>query len=983
MNIVLPGNADLNVKGNVYSYEGDVFYQADVSLNSEDLMRLLKWMKIEPKATVASVYKKMLLTAKLSGNFDKFQISPYKVVLDNTTFNGDFGMVLGDRKDIMLNISADTLNFDNYINSIPEEIKAKSFGERLNYRFSKLGVFNDFDMVMNADSNLVIYENLPFENVKFKGNILQGTLDLEELTIEKAANTKIGLNGKISGFGNKANFENLQYDIETRDVNNMIEKFGLYRPKIDYNQFSDLKSSGVINGSADDFVIDTKITSGELSLDYNGDVKIAEKTFFNGDVEIKYPETVKFIENLGLGYKPESNNLGLFRLRSKAEGSIDNLKLTEMELNSGYSQFNGNLSYDLRGEKTIANANLKINKFEIEKYLVKENAKLTVPSGIEGGISSFLVKPVWDKNKLNYTPYVNLEVDANFETDNLSYKDKTFNNAKFSINLKDGMLNIPDFSAVYNNTPVKASVMLNMVNDPMINTTVEVVDANVSDFSFGGKTYGLKEGKFSTKISLNSNASSEDEFVKNLKGNAEFEAVNTRLSGINIKAIYDDVVNRTKSEGLVEFVNSQGATGNTDFAKISSKFSIDNGELKIVEGNLSADNTNISASGNCDLKNWTMDVMFDIGHNEPKFLPNYIMSAKSGMNNPEVTFDVSKLFNIFKAKEDQQIAEEKAQEAERKQILSQQINEQKKIIEDLVKSTKEKMTVEIDDKIINSFSDDSKKMYDDIKTEMNGLLETFLNKALAVDVENATSENIEELKIFNTKALQDIEILRNKIIKVNLTDLQKQNSSEYEKIVKINDELRQSVAGYNEIKATYTTRLANIITQYSLDKDENYKKLKNQVDETIDDLEKMNNDVVMARNLYSVNASVNEYEELNKKMGEVLDKLTDGKEKLDEHIKSLKETMDTVIKNEEDLYHKKMEEEENQRLIEENTGSISVKKTGKTLKVIRNIDDIKEANEDVSNDVVKVIDFTKENDTSKKDNVQKSNGIIKKGRINR
>ena len=93
--------------------------------------------------------------------------------------------------------------------------------------------------------------------------------------------------------------------------------------------------------------------------------------------------------------------------------------------------------------------------------------------------------------------------------------------------------------------------------------------------------------------------------------------------------------------------------------------------------------------------------------------------------------------------------------------------------------------------------------------------------------------------------------------------------------------------------------------------------------------------------------------------------------------------MDTVIKNEEDLYHKKMEEEENQRLIEENTGSISVKKTGKTLKVIRNIDDIKEANEDVSNDVVKVIDFTKENDTSKKDNVQKSNGIIKKGRINR
>ena len=141
------------------------------------------------------------------------QVSPYKVVLDNTTFNGDAGIVFGERKDVMLNVKANTLNFDNYIKSIPEEIRAKSFTERMNYRFSKLGVLNDFDMVLNADANLVIYEGLPFENVRFKGNILQSNLEVEELSIERVANTSIELSGKVSGFGDKAKFEDLCKDL--------------------------------------------------------------------------------------------------------------------------------------------------------------------------------------------------------------------------------------------------------------------------------------------------------------------------------------------------------------------------------------------------------------------------------------------------------------------------------------------------------------------------------------------------------------------------------------------------------------------------------------------------------------------------------------------------------------------------------------------------------------------------------------------------
>ena len=983
LSVILPGNAQFDMKGNIYPYENELFYQADVSLSTEELMRLLKWFKIEPKASASSVYKKMLLTASVSGNFDKFQVSPFKVVLDNTTFSGDAGVVLGERKDIMLNVNANTLNFDNYINSIPEEIKVKNFADRMNYRFSKLNSLNDFDMVLNANANLVIYESLPFEKVKFKGNILQGKMEIENLNIERAANTKLDFSGKISGFGSKANFEDMQYSVETKDITNMIEKFGLYKPEVDYNKFGDLVASGVLNGELDNFGINTQFTSGDLTANYAGTVMLADDFIFDGDVELKYPETTTFVKAVGMNYEPQSSNLGMFRLKSNIKGSVDNLKLTAMELNSGYTKFDGEVSYDFRGDNKVADANLKVNKIELEKYLVKEENKLPLSAKTDGGIATFLSKPIWNKEKINYTPYLDLEFKGNFEVDDLTYKDKIFEKAKFGLELNKGNLNLSNFEASYKNTPVKANVVLNMKDDPKVNMSIEVPEANIADFSIGGRIYNLKDGRFKTSINLNSKASSEDEFVNNLNGNIDFETVKTRFFGINLKAIYDDIVKRDKSEGLTEFANLQIASGSTEFDKIAGKLGITNGDFKILESNLNIDNTKIAVKGDGSIKNWTMNVLFDVKHDEPNYLQDYTITMKNAMDNPDVEIDVSKLFNIFKTKEDQKEAEAKALIEAEKMALVEQIDEQKKIAEDLVKSTKEKVTAEIEERIKNAYSEEAIKSYEDIKNELNNFLTSFLDDALVINSETATQEQIDNMKNVNNKALQDIEILRGKCEQIHLTDLQKQNSDEYDKIVKVNDELKQIITGYNASKATYETRLASIITDYTLDGDAAYVEAKKQIDDKISDLEAMNNDIATARNLQQVNATTDEYIELNAKMSEVLNKITEGKGELDTKVKAFNELMEPVIKREEDMYHTKIENEENQRLIRENTGSISVKKTGKRMTVQRDIEDIKEANEEISNEEVKVIDFTKKKTKEETTPSQSSKGIIKKGRINR
>ncbi|MFR8206601.1 MAG: hypothetical protein ACLU99_09925 [Alphaproteobacteria bacterium] len=63
----------------------------------------------------------------------------------------------------------------------------------MQYRFSKLGFLNDFDMQITAKLDLGIYESLPFEKVDFKTNLLNGKLEIERLSINSGCQRADGV----------------------------------------------------------------------------------------------------------------------------------------------------------------------------------------------------------------------------------------------------------------------------------------------------------------------------------------------------------------------------------------------------------------------------------------------------------------------------------------------------------------------------------------------------------------------------------------------------------------------------------------------------------------------------------------------------------------------------------------------------------------------------------------------------------------------
>lgn len=263
----LPGDTDLKLKGELTTLDGEPFYNMDVSFNSSDFLQTLEWLKIKPDVSVASTYRKAVGSAKLSGTFNKIQLSPFSLTMDKSSLSGEAGVKLnGPRMDALLVLNADMINFDNYISQLPKEEAEKNWAQRMQYRFSKLGFLNDFDMQITAKLDLGIYESLPFEKVDFKANLLNGKLEIERLSINSVANAQMAFGGAISGFGNVPAYENLKYEVKTDDVSGLINKFEFKAPNLDYKQLKHFESKGIATGDLEKFARQKCRTAGKSGI---------------------------------------------------------------------------------------------------------------------------------------------------------------------------------------------------------------------------------------------------------------------------------------------------------------------------------------------------------------------------------------------------------------------------------------------------------------------------------------------------------------------------------------------------------------------------------------------------------------------------------------------------------------------------------------------------------------------------------------------
>lgn len=965
LSAVLPGDAAVNVKGSIYPDLGYLTFNLASSFKTDEFLQTMKWLDINVQANQDTVLRRISAMANIAGNFNKISISPFELTVDKSSIKGEAGIIQDEKISFYLNASSDMINFDNYIKPLPKEIADKDYATRMNYRFSQLGFLNDIYAELRLKLDLGIYESIPFENVVLNGSLQKGELQLSNLSIGSVANAEINLKGKVKGFGEKAAFENVKYEVSTKDFASFLNKLDIKNPDINLKKLKDFSSKGIATGFLEKMAMKTVSKLDNISITYGGQLTKQEDEFiFNGDVEIRSPDFVKMLNDLNVKYEPKAFALGMFNMHGKVVGKADYFALNPIDFNIGSNTFKGKINYDKTNERPTITTDLEINKFELDKFfynvaLIKEKGasfRQTAPGKVD-----FIAKPSFDPTKLNYAFYNSFDFVGNFKINRLNYHDTVFDFTNFDLSLKDTLAKLEHFKADYHGGIISADMEMGLMPErPFLKGKVELNQYKIAENTFNGSKYGLKKGTLNASINFNTVAESFDSMFNMLTADIDWTINDTSFLGWNLKNIYGDLLARETSDGLTMFVKNNLQSGEEALQSVNGKLQIANGEYTLNDAKMNAETFDITVNDKGSIANWETNAQFAVKYKKPDYLPGFSFDFSGSLMAPTLDVNTEELAIMYNNRQAELEAQSEAAKQAERDLMAKKMNDRLLIVKAVESEIQNVLRPDVESKMGKAQDPEAIEAYKAITERLQklegGLAELQL-MAKTPEIDDNLLQMMASGNEANQKELSDIKAA---IGESNLKNLRYVINDGFNKITEQNNQAKILAGEYRTAYADLGKRLSAIVTAYDLRSDPNIKRLKEKLDGNILAIDNIANSVQAD---YVKMQGSRDATELEKYTNDINVLLLDAMKYVPSITQTKQELLDYAdqrIKVEEDAFKKKKEEEEIKRKLEENTGSISIKGTGVSKTVVRDLDEIVKSEDAVGKKDVKVLDFSDE-----------------------
>lgn len=965
----LPGDSTVSLKGDAFSVNDELTYALETNLTTNDFQKFSSWLGLKIDPVAQATYKRAIATALVSGNLKNIKISPFDVTLDKMALKGSMGIVRDVRPAVYLSLSADSINFDNYIAPLPEEEAKKDFAARMAYRFGKLKWLNDTDVNLNLKLDLGIYENIPFENMVLETSAKDGIMDIKALQIGSLANSSLMIEGKLKGFGSRPAFDNIKYTLESPDITALANKFEVELPVFDTKDLRKLSSKGIFSGYPDRIAIKATSKLGYLDNVYSGELAWKDKKmYFNGQLELKAPDFVKFANDMGFNYTPKAFSLGVFNFSGQIQGSADKFKVLGVNAFAGSNNFKGSLLADRTGTRPSITANMQVNNFECERFFYNSavisagaSANFRPVSGSEE--ADFLARPYWDKTKLDYSFYNKFNFKGKLAFGSLSYQNYILKNAIAEVALNNGVLAVSRLSGTYREQPVSADFELAMAANPLLKGKFGFKNQIIDSGYLSGRRYGIVSGTADADVSFNGPAASIDDIFTHLNADITYIIRNPLVKGWDLRTIRDDLSTRDRSEGLAVLVLDALQRGETQFDVFSGSVKVTNGNYEFKEAGFAGDNTVIKMqdSGNLDL--WDMNAGFEVRLSELENLPPFSFQMSGPMLNPSLTVDVKAITDGYDAKWAKVAADKKAAEDARAAFLKGLMDKAQQGAHEVKNSFDKEVIPEYESLSALAGDENIVRQYEAIKAEMDkvnsGLGEIF-TLGLTKDFDEKLPESLEKKTAVYAKSIEKI---KGDIAANYANDIKLRINSSYNKIVDVYNKSKEKSIGYHDKFGVFPKRIAAIKTEYTIDEDEHIKNLKESIEKKLLAIDAINSQVVKDYIFIQNTADRAKLEDYATQIKELHAKAEDETAALDKDITALLTYAEEKVALEEKIYQDRLKAEEIKRKLEENVGAI-VGAKGKTKTVVRDLEDIEKSEEALEKEDVKVLDFSDKSESA-------------------
>ena len=947
LDAVLPGDSSFSVNGDIYSELGYLTFKLHPILKTNEFRQLLSWLNFDVELKDSTFLRRVNFDTQLAGNFNKVSIAPFKLSLDNTTMEGEAGIINDEKFNMFLALKLDTINLDNYL-PVATEQENVSWAEKLDAKFKNLKELNDLYAELKLKADSIMLNGLTASGVNFDGGLQNGKMQLKKFDVVDFAGAKLNLKGNLAGFGDRFEMQNLKFDVNAPNFTDFAQKISLNLGLYNLQKIKKFEAKGIVTGYTNYLATKTITNLNNSEFTYSGRLEKKNEIWnFAGNLEVKNSDFVQMLNDFNFEYAPRTYILGLFNLKTKLEGSPQTFSMSDTRFNIGSNTFEGSIDFDAQQPRKSIEADLTVDRFELDKFFYNNpKIKAEENSGFRAQVNQqpdFLDRPFFDVEKFNFDFLRGFDFVGNFNVSRLSYRNFNFDYAQFALQSKENILKLSNFESDFEGGKLLSDFELLMLPERSnIRGHIKLQGYDIAESKFSGMKFGLKSGKLDVDSQFVSIADSFADMYEKLKADGTFALSNAVVKGWNMELIHEDLVNRQDAQGLSAFLLKNLQSGEAKIVSAEGKFAFDEGRLGVSNSLWNGQNYTLNLDANCSLANWDGNIAFKAKYINPDYLPAFTILYNGSLAMPKLTVDNENLSIMYNERQNalkqQQEAAFAAQQAKLRGELDDALlktKAQKSELDNLVRPDLQLKMSKVQDKDILDAYKNIEGRIEKIEVDIADLMlvgqRTEINEEILKDVAARNSQNA-----------QYIEEIKKDMQQTNIRHMKEAVDQKYKNILEQGHQAKVYMQEYEQKYDELKQKLEAIETSYSLEQDATFSRLTSAFKGNILALEKIIEKV--SADYQSLTDAADEAI-LDKYFRDISSFETDIKkyiQDISQNLKQLFEYASERVKIAVDAYNKKKQEEELKKKVEENTGSISVKGTGVSKTFVQNLDEIKE-----------------------------------------
>ncbi len=629
---LLDGETELSSSGGSLFANDKEGLSLIVNLKSKNLKKFLS-SYMNTKDIPSNVLNAAQLDASVSLWSDLIDVDISSFETGGSVVSGKMQILKDKTPTINFDGSVKNVNLDNYTGYKPDSEKMDILDviPSIKSYFKNAEYLTKFNSKFNIDLKDITAHQLPILNGKLTGSLNDGTLKVSEFRATGVAMAALLAAGEIEAVASDdQKIKNLRLDFNTKELKLFLDRAHLASNNQFLNETNAISTTLQVTEDKNLWTGSLRNKIGELETRFAGSVLYdgSNVEAKNLNVDITYPSFQQFLKNVLLTKKINNSIEGEFSFKGILNGNLQDLKLTESNVQIGTSQ----LSFDGEIKNTISqkSVDLKVKtpSFDVDRFMLNDFKNVLAEGPLGNTPFNFSLLDLWK---------INLDLDAG----QLLWHSNELKNASVKLNIRDKQLVLENLSGVpsVEGTSLKVTGSLSWAGVPNLKTNVELSGYELGpNIITGGKT-SFGNGVLTFSGDFSTMGQSPNEMRKNISGSGKMNVENTLWVGADIQKIPSLIAKTIKERSQKHIFDTEISrylhSGKTMLPSLVGNFTIDKGIFKMMDASLKADmfySNPMQVVYNIPAQ--TIDVSVPITLAEYGDLPPFALSLKGSLLNP-------------------------------------------------------------------------------------------------------------------------------------------------------------------------------------------------------------------------------------------------------------------------------------------------------------------------------------------------------------